>query len=169
MQVKPVFLLDTGPLSVLCGFPRDGMAYIHTVLLYSEIMLPDNVVSEIQEAQTGKIARVVSPLLKTGAITSATPVNDPLILDQAYNNLLGLGERGAIKAALATGISMVLDDKDAFIVACRFGLRPIGFQDFIIQLKSNHGMPKSTAVEIVNTTSRQYPAAFLTHTLSLLS
>lgn len=161
--------MDTGPLSVLCGFPRVGEPYIHTILAFAQITLSEAVVSEIQAAQTGKISRVISPLLKTGEIASIASTNPLPILDQAYGNLLGLGERGTIKAGLAADYTVVLDDKDAFIAACRFGLHPIGFQDFIVRLVNNYGMPKSTATEIVTTTSRQFPAAFLIHTLHMFS
>lgn len=163
------FLLDTGPVSVLCGFPFTGLAYMHEVLAYTDIMLPEGVMSEIQAAHTGKIARTVMPLIKDGTIKVYKPVSAPPILDSAYGKVLGLGERSTIKSMLESGIPGVIDDKDAFIVACRFGLHPIGFHDFIVRLVLYHNMSKSIAIEIIKITSRQYPNMFLTHTLDMLS
>ena len=154
---------------MLCGFPLNGHPYINIILDYSAILLAEGVVNEILAAQRGKIARVVSPLLKNNDMTILSVSDTPAILDTAYDKLLGIGERSTIKAALDNGITPVIDDKDAFIVACRFGLHPIGFQDFIIQLAIRYGMSKQTAIEIVQTTARQFPAAFLNHTLNMLS
>ncbi len=165
---KPSFLLDTGPLSVLCGFPLRGTPYLHTVLDYAMIVLPTGVVAEVR-ASPGKIARTVLPLMKQGLIQALSAPRDPAILDTSYGEDLGVGERDVIKIALATGLPVVIDDRDAFIVACRFGLHPVGFQDWIVRLAKEYGLPKATAVEIVKATARQYPAMFLAHTLEMLS
>lgn len=162
------FLLDTGPLSVLCGFPLVGRSYIHTILSYTDIALAEGVISEIQAAPSGKIARVMSPLLRT-RIQRVLINDEPAILDQAYSKLLGLGERSTIRVAMRSPEwTAVIDDKDAFIVACRFGVHPIGFQDFIVKLVKEREMPKSKAIEIVKTTTRQFPSSYLVHTLDML-
>ena len=165
----PAFLLDTGPLSVLCGFPLSGTPFLHTILPHAAIVLADGVTGEVAIAKTGKIARVVSPLLETGTVTTINAPLSPSILDSAYGKLLGLGERSTIRAGVATGLTAVIDDKDAFIVACRFGVQPVGFQDFIVRLATEYTLPRQTAVEIVKATARQFPAAYLTHTLDLLA
>ena len=73
---KPSYLLDTGPLSVLCGFPLYGTSYIHTILSYADLVLTDYVVIDVQAGKTGKIARTISPLLKDNRISvAATPVS----------------------------------------------------------------------------------------------
>jgi hypothetical protein len=165
--MKPAFLLDTGPLSVLCGFPIKGTPYIHSILQYADIVIPDAIVDEIQGA--GKMARVLLPLLKNNDISSlAVPVS-PLILDTSYGRDLGPGERAVIKCGLSTAMQIVLDDQDAFMVACRFKLNPIIFQDFIVNLVQEQTMPKVLAGEIVRMTARQFPSAYLTHTLDILS
>jgi predicted nucleic acid-binding protein len=168
-MATPTFLLDTGPLSVLCGFPLQGTAYINIVLEYTAILLAQNVAIEVQAAKTGKIARTILPLLKADKIKVAPIVDMPTILDVAYSRDLGAGERGTIKTALDMRLPIVLDDKDAFVIACRFGLHPIGFQDFIVKLAVEFGLSKEVAVEIVTVTARQYPATFLVHTLDILS
>ena len=166
---QPRVLLDTGPLSVLCGFPFEGVPYLITVLNYAGVVLANGVASEIMAAQKGKIARVISPFLKSKQIVTISTSNIPPILDTAYDKLLGIGERSTIKAALANDLTLVIDDKDAFMVACRFGLQPMVFQDFIVSLSLDYGMPKQTAIEIVRGTARQFPAPFLIHTLAVLS
>ncbi len=163
---KPAFLLDTGPLSVLCSFPREGQPYLHTILRYATIVLPDAVITE---AGRGRIYRTVAPLLQTEALQTVTTPGQPLILDTAYSRYLGDGERAVIKCALSQGTALVLDDQDAFIAACRFGLRPLVFQDFIIRLVKDQALPRETALAVVNATARQFPASFLTHTLDSLS
>jgi len=164
---KPTFLLDTGPLSVLCGFPIKRTPYIHTVLEYADIALPDAVVGEIQGA--GKMARVVTPLLKSDVVSVMSTPATPLVVDTAYSRDLGLGERAIIKCGLSSAIQTVIDDQDAFMAACRFKLRPIVFQDFIVMLVQNWGMPKLTGIEIVQTTHVQFPATYLIHTLDMLT
>lgn len=162
---KAEVLLDTGPLSTLCSFPLHGRLYLYRVLQHASITLTDDVVGE---AGQGKIWRTVSPLFKTGELQTVTAPPEPDILDVSYGRDLGVGERSTIKAALVTGLTTVIDDKNAFIVACRFGLRPIGFQDFMVQLVKEHGLPRETAVEIVQASAGQYPRMFLAHTLELL-
>jgi predicted nucleic acid-binding protein len=169
ITTQPSVLLDTGPLSVLCGFPFNDTPYLVTVLNYTKIILSDGVVSEIMAAQKGKIARVISPFLKSKQIVTISTSNIPPILDTAYDKLLGIGERSTIKAALAHDLTLVIDDKDAFMVASRFGLQPMVFQDFIISLSLDYAMPKHIAIEIARATARQFPAPFLTHTLAVLS
>lgn len=163
---KAAFLLDTGPLSTLCSFPLRGTLYFHTILQHVDIVLTDGVVSE---AGQGKIWRTISPLLRSGELQTLTAPADPTILDTSYGKDLGIGERSTIKAALTSGMTTVIDDKNAFIVACRFGLRPIGFQDFMVRLVREHNLSKTTAIEIVNASAGQYPRMFLAHTLDMLS
>ncbi len=163
---RTAFLLDTGPLSTLCSFPRYGTLYLHTVLQYVDIVLSDGVVIE---AGKGKIWRTIAPLLKNAEIqTIQTPVK-PEILDKAYSRDLGAGERSTIKVALDRHLPVVIDDKDAFVVANRFGLQPIGFQDFIMKLVREHHMTKETALEIITASANQYPRTFLIHTLEMLN
>lgn len=160
------FLLDTGPLSVLCGFPLNGNPYIFTVLQFAEVSIPDVVASEIKGS--GKLARIIIPLLKRGTIKIHSTPTNPTILDVAYGKMLGLGERSVIKVALSIKSPVVIDDRDAYIVACRFGLQPIGFQDFIVTLAHNLDMSSELAIEICKSTARQFPAPYLIHTLELL-
>jgi predicted nucleic acid-binding protein len=163
---KPSFLLDTGPLSILCGFPVRETPYLHLVMRHATFLLTNHVKDEIQGA--GKMARVITPLLKNQRLTYVSTPSIPAIVDRAYGTVLGAGERSIIKVALQTGLTPVLDDKDAFIAACRFGLQPIGFQDMIVQLANRYTLPKQQALEIVTVTARQFPAMYLAHTLDLL-
>jgi predicted nucleic acid-binding protein len=139
--------------------------YIYTILQYTKIALTNGV---IDEAGRGKIWRIVSPLLKTGEIQSTSTLQAPEILDSSYGNDLGLGERSTIKSAIHTGITAIIDDRDAFVVANRFGVHPIGFQDWIVILTREFNLPKQTALEIVQASANQYPKMFLAHTLELL-
>lgn len=163
---KPTYILDTGPLSVLCGFPIRGTPFVHTIVSVAEVRVPDTVITEI--GNVGRMAQILTPLLKSGALLPLQTPVAPLILDTAYSRDLGAGERSVIKCGLAFGSQVVLDDQDAFIVACRFGLRPIGFQDMMVQLVAVGALSKDMAIEIVRTTARQFKAAYLTHTLDML-
>lgn len=162
---QPAFLLDTGPLSILCGFSAQDDFFIDAVLNHCRIVLPDGVIAE---AGRGRIWRVVNPLLRNNRIITMIAPGDPQILDDSYGEHLGLGERAAIKCALLSSLPLVIDDRDAFVVACRFGLRPIGFQDFIVRLVHEYGMSQDVGIRIVTETSRQHPKMFLLHTLTLL-
>jgi hypothetical protein len=92
MAAKPFYLLDTSPLSVLCGFPIQETPYIHTILEYVTLALPGTVATEIQGS--GKIARAINPLLKTSSVIQIPIPDEPAILDRAYGTHLGSGERG---------------------------------------------------------------------------
>lgn len=163
---KPAFLLDTGPLSVICGFPINGAPYIHELLEIVSIVLTDEVQREIGAA--GKMARIANPLIKQGQISILTTPNSLTLLDAAYADYLGAGERSCIKAAFALKSTLIMDDQDAFLTAYRFGIRPMLFQDWIVSLTQTHGLPSLKAREIVLETARQFPKHFLTHTLALL-
>jgi hypothetical protein len=166
MAVTSNYLLDTGPLSILCSFPLNGSPYIYTILQYAKLTLSDSV---IMEAGRGKIWRIVSPLLKTDEIESTTTPKEPEILDLSYGNDLGLGERSTIKSAILTGLTAIIDDRDAFVVANRFGVHPIGFQDWMVMLSREFNLPTKIAMEIVQSSANQFPKMFLAHTLKLLS
>ncbi len=159
------YLLDTGTLSTLCSFPTSGSSYLYTILQHAQIVLTDGVITE---AGRGKIWRIVSPLLKTGEIQSISAPLEPDILDLSYGNDLGLGERSTIKSALLTGLTAIIDDRDAFVVANRFGIHPIGFQDWIVRLAREANLPAKIAVDIVHASANQYPKMFLVHTLKML-
>jgi hypothetical protein len=163
---KPTFLLDTEPLRVLCGYPAQGTAYIEQILQYANLALPEGVVAESRDR---KIDAIVLPLIEAGQISVMTAPSGPELIDRAYETLLGTGERSVIKIALSTGLESVIDDKDAFIVANRFGVRPLVFHDFIVKLAYQYLLPAPLAAEIVTTTARQYPRTYLTYTLELLS
>jgi|SRR5690606_11442097 predicted nucleic acid-binding protein len=162
---KAAFLLDTSPLSTLCAFPLHDIPYLHTVLNHADIILTQEV---IEEAGRGRIWRVVSPLLKSDMLKVLDTPHEPEILDLSYARDLGLGERSIIKTALTEQITPILDDKDAFIVACRFGLRPLGFQDFIVSLAKTSGLSKDLAMDIVTTSASQYPRMYLAHSVYML-
>jgi predicted nucleic acid-binding protein len=133
---------------------------------YMELVLTNVIVNEIQGS--GKMARVISPFLKSTSIRVITALSTPETIDSIYNVYLGAGERSVIKAALNLGLTPIIDDKDAFLVACRFGLHPMGFQDLIVHLARESNMPASIAIEIVTATFKQFPAVYLAHTLEML-
>ncbi|MBA3872493.1 MAG: hypothetical protein H0X30_25430 [Anaerolineae bacterium] len=166
MAVASNYLLDTGPLSILCSFPLNASPYIYAILQYTKITLADSV---IIEAGRGKIWRIVSPLFKTGEIESTTTPKEPEILDLSYGNDLGLGERSTIKSAMQMGLTAIIDDRDAFVVANRFAVHPIGFQDWMVMLSREVNLPTKMAIEIVRSSANQFPKMFLAHILKLLS
>jgi predicted nucleic acid-binding protein len=166
MAVTAMYLLDTGPLSTLYSFPLNASPYIYIILQYAKLTLTNSV---IMEAGRGKIWRIVSPLLKTQEIQSISTPHEPEILDLSYGNDLGLGERSTIKAAIQTGLTAIIDDRDAFVVSNRFGVHPLGFQDWIVVLAREFSLPREIAIEIVQSSANQYPKMFLAHTLRMLS
>jgi hypothetical protein len=90
-------------------------------------------------------------------------------VDSAYGSKLGPGERDIIRIGVAfPEIFVVIDDKDAFQIASRFGLKPTVLQDMIVLLSHQYHLPQSTAIEIVSRTASRYPASYLVHTLALL-
>lgn len=165
---NPIYILDTSQLSILCRFPLKAAPFIQEITPLVTILIPESVIIEARRA-TSTIAQVASPLVKQGIIESRAAPTIPTTVDEYYGDELGEGERGVIRLAIATGLPCVLDDKDAFFVACRFGLRPIGFQDFVVRLVKEHGMKRETGIKIVTATARLFPAMFLAHTLHMLN
>ena len=165
---KPVYVLDTSQLSILCRFPLKGTPFIYEITPVVTILIPESVIIEARKA-TSTIAQVASPLVKQGIIESRPAPLTPKILDEYYGDELGEGERGVIRLSIATGLPCVLDDKDAFIVACRFGLRPLMFQDFVVRLVNEHGMKRETGITVVMATARLFPSMFIAHTLHMLN
>jgi predicted nucleic acid-binding protein len=170
-DTKPLFLLDTGPLISLCAFPQRGYrAYIHVILNYAEVSISDTVTNEILHDPSHPGASIFKPLLDSGKIAALPTPHEPQILDIAYSGRLGSGERGIIHLGLKFQEAItVIDDKDAFQIANRFGLRPVGLQDMLVLLARDYGLSKQTAIDIANTTASRYPAPFLVHTLFMLN
>jgi predicted nucleic acid-binding protein len=164
---KPHYILDTSQLSILCRFPLNGQPYIQTIISVIRPVIPEAVILEARRG-TSTIAQVASPLVNRGLIHTMIAPTEPRLLDEAYAGELGAGERAVIRLALSTQLPCILDDKDAFIVACRFGLRPLIFQDFIIDLVHKHGLPVTTGIEIIQSTARWFPIMFLEHSLRKL-
>ncbi len=168
---KPLFLLDTGPLISLCAFPTQGRrAHIQTVLNYADLAISAGVAREALHEPPHPDVKIFKPLLESGQLTAKPVPTQPEMLDIAYAEKLGVGERDIIRVGLGILEAFtVIDDKDAFQIANRFGLRPMVFQDMLVLLAREFGLPKLTAVEIVQNTASRYPASFLVHTLFLLN
>jgi predicted nucleic acid-binding protein len=167
-DAKLTFILDTSPLTSLCRFPLDGIPYLREIASPVRLFLPQAVLAEARQAG-GVLNRVAYPLVKGDVITQVRAPLEPTILDVSYGHKLGKGEIEVIKIALNQKIVPVIDDRDAFIVASRFGLQPVGFQDFIIRIAQAKLMTSDRAIEIFQNTAAQYPAMFLLHTLDTLS
>jgi len=113
--------------------------------------------------------RVSKPLIQSEAISILAASDPPAILS-AYD--FGKGEHDIIAIGLKRrDVILVIDDHLAFIIATRFGLRPLLTLDVIVELVHSHGMPKTVGIEIVRVwqSKNRFGPGFLRHTFEKLN
>ena len=82
----------------------------------------------------------------------------------AYDKL-GQGERDTIRLGISMpDTQIVLDDYLAFVIATRFGIKPVLLLDLLVSLVEEHGLDKQVAGEMVRKISGRYSTPFVEHT-----
>ena len=164
-NVKQIILLDTSPLITLCGFAVNGKTIIDYILPHCELVVVDSVAREATANPTYQDAVLISHLLQARQIRKLpcpTPPETAVI--DGYSKL-GQGERDTIKLTTMMSFAHVIfDDYLAFVVASRFGLKPMLLLDFIVKLTQENHMDKSLGLAIVNQIASRYSVPFVEHT-----
>ncbi len=158
---KPQIILDTSPLITLCSFRVNNQRVVEYLLDLASVFVVDTVAKEATANPGYADSAVVAQLLETRRITKlAIPMT---AFDQTIDGYtkLGQGERHTIRLSLMMPeASLVLDDYLAFVIASRFGLKPVLLLDLIVSF-----VEKARAIEIVEQLAPRYSAPFVSHTL----
>jgi predicted nucleic acid-binding protein len=158
-------LLDTSPLITLCTFRAQGQLVVEHFLKLASFQVARTVALEATANPAHSDAAVVDNLLKEKRITDFPVPSTPLdaVID-AYTKL-GQGERDTMRLALTLpAASIVLDDYLAFVIAARFGLKPIFLLDLIVSFVEDGVLEKPLALEVVEQVAARYSPPFVNHT-----
>jgi predicted nucleic acid-binding protein len=157
-------ILDTSPLITICSFQAKRVLVVEHILSFANITIVDTVGREATANPAYKDAQVILGLLASKQIKQQVVNRHPLdrVID-AYNRL-GQGERDTIRFSLNHPRSrVILDDYLAYVIAIRFGLRPLLFLDLLVSL-TKRGMDESLAEAVLNATATRYSKPFVDHT-----
>ncbi len=158
-------ILDTSPLITLCSFEVAGKLAIEHVLSVADVVVVETVAAEGTANPAYPDAAAIRMLLDAKRVAQldipATPFD--AIID-AYDKL-GQGERDTIRLGISMpDTQIVLDDYLAFVIAARFGLKPVLLLDLLVLLVKGHTLDKQVADEMVNKIAGRYSAPFVEHT-----
>lgn len=162
-NIKLIF--DTSPLITLCVFSHNKNLVFDYLIPYMECRVADEVLFEATDNPTHTDALAIQQRLTNKQINQfATPNTEyDTILDK-YTKL-GKGERDSIRLALTMPEArVVIDDHLAFVVASRFGVKPLLLLDLIVLLAKEYGLDKTLAYEITEKLAPRYSESFILHT-----
>ncbi len=163
-------LLDTSPLITLCTFRAAGALIIEHVLRIASPILVESVAAEATVNPAHADAVVVRQLLNAEHIVVLpAPVTAQDEVIDSYVKL-GQGERDLIRLGLEMPETpLVLDDYLAFVIAVRFGLKPILLLDLIVSFVKDERLERELAREIVEQIAPRYSLPFVSHTRTKLN
>ena len=163
-------IFDTNALITSCKFYVHGLPVIKYIAERCEIIISHSVNEEVVSAG-GRYpnAVVAKELIREGKIgVRRPPFWDYNVLDH-YN--LGKGEKESIVLTVEMGDEMdfiVTDDRLAYVVIDRMGIKKLLFLDLIVELVERTLMDLELARSIIDAIESRYPEAFIYHTLKIL-
>ena len=166
----PKLIFDTNALITSCKFYVHGLPVIKYIVERCEIIIPHSVNEEVVIAG-GKYpdAVIAKGLIREGKIiVRGVSFRDYDVLDR-YK--LGKGEKESIVLAVEMGEEVdfiVTDDRLAYIVIDRMGLKKLLFLDLIVELVGRSSMDLELAKVIITTIESRYPEGFIYHTIKIL-
>jgi hypothetical protein len=160
-------LLDTSPLVTLCVFKAANLPLIETVLLHASLTITEAVYDEVTYHYLKSDARIAGSLVRQGKIEVVPAPAAPLIRNfyRLHETDCGVIRLGLVHADMTT----IIDDKEAFLVSTRYGLRPLLLLDLIVELAHNHNLAVSNAASLVQAVSSRYSPAYIAHTFDKLN
>jgi hypothetical protein len=166
---RPQIILDTSPLITLCTFKVSKQLVIEHLLPICELVVVETVALEGTANPTHSDAKTINKLLNGKQITRLAVPNTPINSIVDTYQKLGQGERDTIKlGTIMPQAKVVLDDYLAFVIAGRFEVTSTLLLDLLVWLVKEHGLNKTMALEIVNSTAARYSAPFVEHTKYML-
>lgn len=166
-MLKLVF--DTAALITCCQFNVHGMPVVEHVLTACTIVIPGAVQSEVTIASDRYVdAQLAARLIAAGKVQVESVVLPRSNVLEYYK--LGLGEKEAIALCLKKGenISLITDDRLAYIVSDRMRVQKLLLLDLVVELVASRLMSSALAEEIVRATEPRYSGGFIAHTLKIL-
>ena len=162
-------LFDTSPLITLATARIDGRPIIERLLpLIPTLTIVKTVADEATSNLAYADARVIKALLDSERlIPKPVPVTPVDILINAYTKIQS-GERDTMRLGLSMpGARVVVDDLQAFFIAARFDLNPIGLLDTLVSLRERQLLTKEFALSVVDSIERtsRFTSASLQHTV----
>jgi hypothetical protein len=160
---KVPVLLDTSPLVTLCVFKIANRPLIFSFLEHAEIHITEAVNHEVTVQYEKSDARIAKSLVASGRIAVVPAPKTPPILDfyKLHETDCGVIRLGIASPHLIT----VIDDKEAYIVSTRYGLRPMLLLDLLVLLVQRHGLEKLVALDMVKSAERRYSPSYVAHTI----
>ncbi len=133
---------------------------------YTHTLITERVVQEVVLRQDKSDVRTIRPLLSSGKIISKPTPNVPIISDYYA---ISETDCGVIRLGLAMpDLITIIDDKEEFLIACRYGLRPMFLLDVFVLLTTSYDLDKAMARNMIQSTAKRYSPAYVAHTLSML-
>jgi hypothetical protein len=164
---KALVLLDTSPLVTLCVFKIANKPLIHTFLEHAEVYITEAVNHEVTVQYEKSDARIARSLVTSGQIQITPAPKTPPISD-FYK--LHETDCGVIRLGIASPhLTTIIDDKEAYIVSTRYGLKPILLLDLLVRLVQRHGLGQQVALDMVKSAERRYSPSYVAHTIFKLN
>lgn len=163
-------IIDSSSLITACKFHVDGLPVIGHLLTVCQITIVPAVRDEV--ALAGSVfadAAVAKNLMDTGRVQ----VNTPTVLQSSVLDYyrLGTGEKQSILLAKEQTDDLsrlVVDDRLAFIVCSRVGLRPLLLLDLMVELVGKGHLSQQLADKMANSVTSRYAPGFVFHTQRML-
>ncbi len=162
-------IFDSNSLITACKFNFQNLPVIDLFLKNCELTVPQAVKIEVVDA--GSIypdALYARNLLETGQIKVANISQSPDDILMHYK--IGSGEREAIVLYWQFEKHfdfLVTDDRLAYIICDRLGIKKILFLDLIVEFVRKNFLDSNQAKKIVQTIQTRYPEGFIYHTLKI--
>lgn len=163
-------IFDTNALITSCKFYVHGLPVIKYIVERCEIIISHSVNDEVISAG-GRYpdAIVAKELIRDEKIKiKGISFRDYDVLDR-YK--LGKGEKDSIVLAveMAEDVDFIVtDDRLAYLVIDRMGIKKLLFLDLIVELVERRLMDLELAKLITNAVELRYPEGFMYHTLKIL-
>ncbi len=164
---KASVLLDTSPLVTLCIFKIANQPMIQPFLEYTDVYITDAVEREVTVQYEKSDAQIAKRLVNAGQIHVIPAPITPTISDfyKLHETDCGVIRLGLVSPHLLT----IIDDKEAYVVSTRYGLKPMFLLDLLILLVEKHGLPKQDALDMIKSAERRYSPAYTAHTIFKVS
>jgi len=170
MQRARDVIFDTNALITACKFSVRGRRIVAWIPQTCALVVPEAVGQEATRSRLRhEDAAVAAELITSGRIRVSHAIVLPDSFLHAYD--LGGGEKEAIALCmdhpepLAT---LVTDDKLAYVVCDRVGIRKRLFLDFVLDLVRDREFPVDLAEEAIQACGPRYSRGFVMHSLVLL-